>query len=39
MDNFIVGGVVFILLFAADLVFIEPNLKKLHKRLDNGGEK
>lgn len=35
MENMILGFVVFVLLVAADLIFVEPELKKLHNRVDN----
>ena len=35
MENMILGLIVFILLATADLIFVEPELKKLHNRLDN----
>lgn len=35
MENMILCFIVFILLLMADLIFVEPKLKKLHEHLDN----
>lgn len=34
-ETLIASIIVFVLILAADLIFIEPSLKALHERLDN----